>query len=593
MSAPVRTPSGRALVAALLLLVGGRAAAGQQQGALRPGEPQSSRGRLAVTGCAGQPISAIVVITAPPFRDRLPRQLEWVRTTVRAAHQNTRARVIRRFLLLKEGDPCNQIRRAESERLLRAQPYLVEARIYVYDDEEGGVRLEVETRDEFSILLAARLRGSAPVVAGLRVGEANLLGEGMKVAATWRDGGAYRDVLGVEFTDYQFGGSRNELRVLALQRERNSTIRTELIRPFYTDLQRLAWVVGGGHDEEHATFFRPGLPGMALAVRRTHGSAGVLGRSGPVGRLRLAGASLSREVEVIGRTPLLFTPTGIVADTLARTVPTFRNQDVARVNALLGLRFLRFVPVQGFDALTGAQDVRVGLQLGMVAGRSLPLPGIPDRDLLLSGNLYAGVGGAKSFLALQAIGEARHDRPTGWNNVITSGRMAWYFRPAVKQTTVLQGEWGGGWNLTSPFQLSFGDRTWGGLLGHMHSDQPGARRLVVRGEQRLVIPTRLNVADLGLAVFAEGGRLWSDRTVPFSMTTPWRGAAGVSVLAAVPPRSRRLWRVDLAVPLGGDPRRQFQVRVTNLDRSRLFWQDPMDVLVSRERTAPTSLFQWP
>jgi hypothetical protein len=127
----------------------------------------------------------------------------------------------------------------------------------------------------------------------------------------------------------------------------------------------------------------------------------------------------------------------------------------------------------------------------------------------------------------------------------------------------------------------------------MHSDQPGARRLVVRGEQRMVIPTRLNVADLGLAVFAEGGRLWSDRTVPFSMTTPWRGAAGVSVLAAVPPRSRRLWRVDLAVPLGGDPRRQFQVRVTNLDRSRLFWQDPMDVLVSRERTAPTSLFQWP
>jgi hypothetical protein len=581
-----------ALAVAPLLLAGVSAAPVRGQDA-QGGTPQTSRGRLAVTGCAGQPISAIVVITAPPFTDRLPPSLEWVRTMVRAAHRNTRARVIRRFLLLKEGEPCNQIRRAESERLLRAQPYLVDARIRVYDDERGGVRLEVETRDEFSILLAARLRGTAPVLAGIRLGEANLLGEGMKVAATWRDGGAYRDVLGVEFTDYQFGGSRNELRVLALQRERNSTIRAEVIRPFYTDLQRLAWVARGGHDEEHATFFRPGLPGMALAVRRTHGNVGVLGRIGPVGRLRLAGASLSREYEVIGRDPLVFTRTRIVPDTIARTVPTFRNQDVARLNALLGLRLLRFVPVQGFDALTGTQDVRVGVQLGMVAGRALPLPGIPDRDHLLSGNLYAGMGGAKSFLALQGIGEARHDRTSGWNNVITSGRLAWYFRPAVKQTTVLQGEWGGGWNLTSPFQLTFGDRTWGGLLGHMNSDQPGARRLVVRGEQRLVIPTRLNVADLGLAVFAEGGRLWSDRTVPFSLTTPWRGAAGVSLLAAVPPRSRRMWRVDLAVPLGSDPRKQFQVRVTNLDRSRLFWQDPMDVLVSRERTAPTSLFQWP
>ena len=592
MSAPLRAPRWVALAVAPLLLAGVSAAPVRGQDA-QGGTPQTSRGRLAVTGCAGQPISAIVVITAPPFTDRLPPSLEWVRTTVRAAHRNTRARVIRRFLLLKEGEPCNQIRRAESERLLRAQPYLVDARIRVYDDERGGVRLEVETRDEFSILLAARLRGTAPVLTGIRLGEANLLGEGMKVAATWRDGGAYRDVLGVEFTDYQFGGSRNELRVLALQRERNSTIRAEVIRPFYTDLQRLAWVARGGHDEEHATFFRPGLPGMALAVRRTHGNVGVLGRIGPVGRLRLAGASLSREYEVIGRDPLVFTRTSIVPDTIARTVPTFRNQDVARLNALLGLRLLRFVPVQGFDALTGTQDVRVGVQLGVVAGRALPLPGIPDRDHLLSGNLYAGMGGAKSFLALQGIGEARHDRTSGWNNVITSGRLAWYFRPAVKQTTVLQGEWGGGWNLTSPFQLSFGDRTWGGLLGHMNSDQPGARRLVVRGEQRLVIPTRLNVADLGLAVFAEGGRLWSDRTVPFSLTTPWRGAAGVSLLAAVPPRSRRMWRVDLAVPLGSDPRKQFQVRVTNLDRSRLFWQDPMDVLVSRERTAPTSLFQWP
>jgi hypothetical protein len=51
--------------------------------------------------------------------------------------------------------------------------------------------------------------------------------------------------------------------------------------------------------------------------------------------------------------------------------------------------------------------------------------------------------------------------------------------------------------------------------------------------------------------------------------------------------------MDVAVPLGGDPRGQLQLRFTNLDRSRVFWQDPLDVRLARERTAPASLFQWP
>ncbi|MFN9203934.1 MAG: hypothetical protein ACK6DP_12840, partial [Gemmatimonas sp.] len=175
---------------------------------------------------------------------------------------------------------------------------------------------------------------------------------------------------------------------------------------------------------------------------------------------------------------------------------------------------------------------------------------------------------------------------------IGSGRAAWYFRPAVRQTTVLQAEWATGRRMRVPFQLTMADRE-GGLIGHRNSTVPGARRAVVRAEQRLVVPTRLNLADVGVAGFAEAGRLWAERSVPYSVDTPWRGAVGVSLLAAVPPRSRRLWRIDVAVPVGNDPNRKFEVRISGLDRSRLFWRDPNDVGVSRERTAPTSLFTWP
>jgi hypothetical protein len=274
-------------------------------------------------------------------------------------------------------------------------------------------------------------------------------------------------------------------------------------------------------------------------------------------------------------------------------VPTFRPQRVVRANALLGFRALRFVPVQGFDALNGAQDVRVGMQLGLVAGRSVVVREARDRDHFVAANLYAGYGGTRSFVGLQAITEARYDRDAkAWDNFVTSGRLAWYFRPAVRQTTVVESEWSAGRDMRVPFQLSLADRE-GGIVSHRGSREAGARRLVFRAEQRLVVPTRLNVADVGFAGFAEAGRLWADQLVPYSISTPWRGAIGVSVLAAVPPRSRRMWRVDFAMPIGADPQRRFEVRFSSIDRSRVFWNEPRDVQAGRERTAPSSLFTWP
>ncbi len=70
-------------------------------------------------------------------------------------------------------------------------------------------------------------------------------------------------------------------------------------------------------------------------------------------------------------------------------------------------------------------------------------------------------------------------------------------------------------------------------------------------------------------------------------------APRAGALGAVPPRSRRLWRVDFAVPLGTDPNKRFEVRITNEDRTRVFWREPRDVLSARERTVPSSLFTWP
>ncbi len=555
--------------------------------------PTSARGRLPVTGCAGQPIHEIVVIAQPPYVERLPKAVDFLREAARAGHSTTRDEVIRGFLLMQVGELCNQFRRAESERLLRAQPYIVDARIRVYDDEAGGVRLEVETRDEFSLILEPVVTAAAPFFKAIRVGDANVRGYGRRVAVQWRDGGPYADVLGAQYTDYQFGGGRNELRVVGTRREHGQQLRAELVRPFYTDFQQYAFLASAEGIRDHAIFRRPGFEPNALNVARRSLVVGGLARFGTIGRLRLLGLSLTSAERRPDAVPVRLTRTGILPDSGPPLGRVYAAQSVARMNALFGVRFLRFVPVEGFDALTGTQDIRTGLQVSAVYGQSLQVSGASPRDRFMGASLYAGAGGQRSFVGLQLSGEARqtigaHD----WADRIGTGRVAWYFRPAVRQLTTVSAEWSGARDMQQPFQLSLADYT-GGLRGYARSDEPGAQRLVMRAEQRLVLGSRANLADVGMALFVEAGKLWAERSVPYSVTTPWRSAVGVSLLAAVPPRSRRMWRVDVAMPVSSDPRRRLEIRFSNEDRTRVFWREPDDVMAGRDPGVPISLFRWP
>ncbi len=555
--------------------------------------PVSSRGRLAVTGCAGQIISDVVVITQPPYTERLPQRFEFLRRAARTIHATTRDEKIRGFVLLKRGEPCNQIRRAESERILRAQPYLVDARIAVYDDDAGGVRLEVETRDEFSLIFEPAVNVEAPVLRAMRFGESNLGGTARLASVEWRDGRAFHDVLAVRYTDYQLFGQRNELRVFGMRLPRGQEMRAELVRPYYTDLQRIAMIGSIDGRRDFATFRREVGPDNSVNVAKRSAVIGGIGRIGAVGRLKLLGASVTYARERAESTTVVFNRDGFLPGPSDPLGVRFRPQDVLRANLLGGIRLLRFTPAQGFDALSGTQDLRIGLQIGAAYGHSIVAGSARDRDRFMSAGVYGGVGGAKTFLGLQLIGEARNDLGADeWDNHVLSGRLALYFRPAVRQLTQVSVEWSAGRDMHRPFQLSFADRQ-GGLLGHRGSRSAGAERMIVRAEQRLVLPSRLNVADFGFAGFAEAGRLWGGAGVPYAATTPVRGAVGVSVLAAVPPRSRRLWRVDFAMPVGSDRNRRFEVRINNEDRTREFWREPRDVQLARERTVPRSLFTWP
>ncbi|MBC8089914.1 MAG: hypothetical protein H7Z40_21855 [Phycisphaerae bacterium] len=542
--------------------------------------------------CAGQRITDVIVITQPPYPAQLPGDLDIVRNLTRKLHVNTRDNIVRRYLLMNVGDSCDEVRRAESERIMRQQPFLVDARIVTYPDSRGGVRLEIETRDEFSLMFEPNIGTNGPFVRGMRIGESNLAGAGIYAAAQWRHGEAYRDLLGIRVQDYQFLGGRNVLRLYGTRMPQGHDFGLEVLRPYLTDLQKFAWRGKVGGTQTYEGLLSPDVEGNAIKVDREFQDVGAVGRVGNVGRLRLFGLSISRELVSIDARPVMITKDGFRDPGLTHVPSNYRNQDVTRINALMGLRRLRFVRVEGFDALNGVQDLRVGVQSGFLIGRSVPLLGARDADMFMLGDFYAGYGNERQFLGIQTATEARRDRNKGtWDGVLTSGRIAWYLRPAAKQLTLTEILWSTGTLIRVPYQLTFDDPD-GGMHGYGNSRTPGAHRLVVRVEERMRIPSRYSVADFGAAVFVEAGKLWADK-VPFAVSDPLRGSVGIAIMAAVPPKSRRLWRVDFAMPVGGDPNAKFEVRFTNADRTRTFWQDPVDMRRARERAVPTGIFTWP
>ena len=546
--------------------------------------------RRAVT-CTGQRVNDIIIRSAAPSVAAL-RTVPVVADVVRSLHTTTRPDLIRRYLLMARGDICTELRRSESERILRAQPFLADASVQAFSSDSGSVDLEVRTIDETATIVGATVTSASPFLTAARLGSSNLGGAGMYLVGNWRHDDRFREGFGFKFTDYQFGALPYILNVEAQRDPLGDHWQIRSAYPFLTDLQRSAWSVRVGNNNDFVFFSPNENEQHAIGFERRYFDIGGLARVGPPGRLNLLGASISGEDESVGDTPILITPAVTLADTTTAFVGRYQSHRIARLNALWGIRDISFVRVRGFDALTATQDLPVGFQLGTEVGRSVAALGANEHDLFLSGDLYAGVATENMAVRLQLQGEGRRSQDTGlWDGVVTSGRLAHYFKVSPTQTQIASFEWSSGWRMRIPFALTLGE-TRDGVRGYSDDLRPGAQRAILRLEQRYLMGQPLGLGDAGVAVFGDVGRLWAG-DIPFGQSTPLRASAGFSVLANIPSRSARLWRLDVALPLNPAGPRRLEFRITSTDRTTFFWREPDDVALARERTVPSSLFNWP
>ncbi len=329
-----------------------------------------------------------------------------------------------------------------------------------------------------------------------------------------------------------------------------------------------------------------------MRLDRHYWDVGGIVRVGPPGRLSLFGASLSNDDERPAAATVLVSDAGLTPDTASAFVNRYAAHHMSRLNVFWGVRDISFTTVRGFDALYATQDLPLGFQVGTLFGHTLSILGSKDDDIFVATDLYAAMGGDHHVTRLEVRGEGRRASPTGqWDGLLTSGRLSQLVKFASNQTSIASIEWAGAARSRIPFNLLLGALD-GGVRGYKGSDEFGAGRAVARLEQRWAFG-RLGNAATGVAVFANAGRVWAG-DVPDGITSPIRAAVGVSLLGALPRQSHQLWRLDLTmapgVP-GGPPR--FQLAFTGADNTRLFFQEPRDVERTRERTVPSSIYQWP
>jgi hypothetical protein len=529
--------------------------------------------------CDGRTVTEIVITPRDPSFLSFPQGLRALARGVGLHHTTSKRETISSFVLLREGEACTERKRAESERILRLQPFLADARVRALPDSTSGVRIEVETIDEIPTVFRIRVRDSRP--SALRFGNGNV-----------RRGFAYRTGVGVDAMAHQVLGRPYRLSVATERAPLGSTFSVALGFPFFTDLQRTAWHAGFSDVNRYLDFVPPEGDRLSLGVERRFWDVGGVRRLGVGRHSAFAGVLLTAESVTPASLAVIVSDSGLVADTtggLGLPAPSYRN---LRTSAVVGVRALSFMTARGFDALTGAQDVATGLQLGTVVGRGTSRFGNRDDDLFVAADLYAGRGSVSSFAALRVEGEARRDPGTDrWDSLVGSGRLAWYLKPADAHVIIGSVEFTGAWRPRVPFQLLLGDPE-GGVRGYTASRTAGATRTVVRLEERWAIGRLTRHGSFGLAGFTDAGWVKAGEA-PFGTDSGLRVGVGVGLLAAFPPESQRLWRVDLATPVGSsDPHAGWEVRLSSAG-TRHFWREPDDLARGRAGAAPSTIFGWP
>ncbi len=509
------------------------------------------------------------------------RRLRWAYDLANILHVRTKEAFIRAELLVREGDCYDALRLAESGRLLREYSFISRADVFGLRQSDGSWHVVVDTTDEWTIEANVRVNFEEGVeFRGADLTEENLFGRGVTLGGFLRSRDDQRDIGGSVGTP-RLLGTRLDGFISAGTTRVGGFFRDQILYPFVGEIGRYAGRQLYSRREDRFTYWTSSGTAVLLPVDREVFDVTLAGRLGEPG-LTILGLGLSRESLSFPGYPnsVELATSGDFGETepadpetAALLASQTRFADVTRLNLLVGRRNIRFTRRGGLDALSGVEDVAVGLDVGLtvgfaVGGSSPEGEGVDDLYTRLQ--LFGGGEAGPLFVNLKGRIEGRQilgnsAEGDGWRDVIAEVDGLLYIQPDswARHTFFARASGSGGWHLGLPFQLTLGGPE--GVRGYREERFPGAHRLVFTLEDRILISWPApNLFDFGFTLLADVGRTWAG-DVPFGVDSGWRGAVGAGLRIGFPAGTRGIIRIDLAAPVDGARAWSPLLRISLLD----------------------------
>lgn len=447
----------------------------------------------------------------------------WLYRVANKLHILTREEQVQQELLFSVGDPLDPEALSQTERNLRAFPYLRDARITTSPAGNDAVNVRVETWDSWSTQLEVGIASAGDTFLwSAGVSEKNLLGRGKQFEASLRSE-LDRDSGTFYYRDGRFLGSRVATALIYSDRSDGRLADLGVGRPFFS--LSTTWAAGfrlGGFDQLDPLYAAGEKVDELRHVRRLAGAdfARAIARR-ETSAVRLHFGYRRQEDEVQG--------------------------DLRRFGSVetgLTLRRHRFLKLTHVNSFELPDDFNLGDEAAAFVGLSTPATGgEPGRVLFFFLEERKGLSlGPQQFFLGRAAWRARH-RHGRLEQSVATFEIDYYNKLAPRSLIAASVQLLYGTNLDPEVQITMGAE--GGLRGYPVRRFTGNRSLLMTAEKRFFFADDVGrLVSLALAGFFDAGYAWPEGQ---SLSLgDLRTDVGVGLLIGTRLASRRVLRLDLA-----------------------------------------------
>jgi hypothetical protein len=466
----------------------------------------------------------------------------WAYRAANSLHIDTRESVIRKFLLFKEGDPYDPSRLEETERNLRAQPFLKTATVLPGEMHDGFIDVEVTTQDSWTTQPGGSLGKKGGVTTySVSLVEKNLLGTGRELAFSYGKDVDLRIIRSIEYLDPYLFGPYWLADFLYANNSDGTVENIQIGKPFYSFLTPWAANLNVGQFTQNEHLYTNGEETSTFQQHHReldleYGKA--LTRSDILARRLTFGFDGYED----NFKNLPDHPGDVLPDKRDFRYLLLRYEDVSN----------DFLKVNFINRDSRFEDFNLGSSFSAEFGVSPAAFGLERTTERI--RLSAGHGwrlSQSSFLTGLLSYQTRLD--SGTQNEILSGTVFYTrkFNTELLQTFVSRLQFDFGWNLDRDVQFFADGET--GLRGYRLHSFEGNKRIIWNAEHRLFSGKEvLQLVSFGAAVFFDTG-LATPVGEPLRFSE-FKSDVGVGIRMAISrAASNSTLRVDFAYALNPDP----------------------------------------